>query len=709
VPAGVPVLWRWDAATGTAGHSARLLEALRLPPGTTLGLLAVRRLVHEDDREHFDDLVLGLVTRRAAVQGTIRFGTPAGVRSLHVWACVRVEEGEVAGAFGGLVDVTGFGPGLDVLHGSLAALHAAEELTGLGLWEWDPATGELLWTAAMYALVGVAPGAVQPTLQLWHHAVHPADRERALDLDAGALDRANGHPETLRVVGADGVLRYVRCWSRARVDGERTRVHGAAVEVSRQVRDQVRLEQLSATDAVTGLLNRHGLVQRLRLLLAADPGAASAGDVVLILLDLDRFKAVNDALGHHVGDALLVEVSRRLAGIVPEGTVVARMGGDEFAVLPRPGLDRDQAGRLAQRLVVALRRAYALPGGTELLTCPVSAGLAARHGRGVGAQELLDEADLALYQAKDSGRDRYVVFDDTLRARARARHLAERMLRAALDGDRLALRFQPIVDLTTGRRVGAEALVRLRDVPRPAGPRAAAGVRINGTADGGAAQRLWLPESFIDVAEETGLVVELDCWVIDHALAQLSRWVHGPGSARSGGPPWLAVNVSARSMESPGVVRRLLDGLAHHRLPPRLLKVELTERSFLGADSAGDSAGGAAGGSAGGAAGESALRELIGSGVPVGIDDFGTGYSALAYLQRFELDFMKIDRSFVAAVGQQGRADAVVTAIVDLAHAHGMQVTAEGIEHRHQADRLREIGCDLAQGYYFGRPAPGWA
>ncbi|HEY6794942.1 MAG TPA: EAL domain-containing protein [Kineosporiaceae bacterium] len=688
VPAGVPVLWRWDAVSGRVDHSARVPEALGLLPGTELSLVAVRRLVHPDDLERFDDLVLGLVTRRIAVQGTIRFAAPDGVRTVHAWAGIRVEEGRVAGAFGGLLDVTGFGPELEALHGSLVALRAAEELTGLGLWEWDPASGELLWTAPMYSLVGVAPGAVQPTLARWHEAVHPADRERALNLDVGALDRSGGHVETLRVVGADGVVRYVRCWSTAVGGPGGVQVHGAAVEVSRQVRDQARLEWMSATDVLTGLLNRHGLEQRLRHQLAT--AARADGDVVLVLLDLDRFKAVNDTLGHHVGDALLVEVSRRLARVVPQGSVIARMGGDEFAVLPPPGPDGAQLGPLGQAVVEALRAPYALSGAPELVACPVSAGVTSRRGRGVGAHELLAEADLALYQAKDTGRGRYVIFDDGLLARARARHLAERLLRSALDGDRLALWYQPIIDLPTGRRVGAEALVRLRDLPGLGGRPAAGG-------DGVPGERLLLPEAFIDVAEDTGLVVELDCWVIDHALEQLSRWSRRRGPAVTAGvripdPPWLAVNVSARTMQQPGVVRRILDGLARHRIPPRLLKLELTERSFLGADPAG----------------ESALRQLIGSGVPVGIDDFGTGYSALAYLQRFELDFMKIDRSFVASVGEQGRADAVVTAIVDLAHAHGMRVTAEGIEHAHQADRLREIGCDLAQGYHFGRPTPGW-
>jgi predicted signal transduction protein with EAL and GGDEF domain len=362
-----------------------------------------------------------------------------------------------------------------------------------------------------------------------------------------------------------------------------------------------------------------------------------------------------------------VEVARRIEAELPEGAVTARMGGDEFVVVPPPGLGWLHVRRLAQGLVDTLRAPYVLPDSGEVLVCPASIGVTSTAGRRVSAHDLLSEADLALYRAKDSGRDRYVVYDEALRRRAQGRHRAERQLRAALDEGRLVLQYQPIVDFAHGRVVGAEALVRLRKDRQ------------------GSGSDLLGPDGFIDVAEDTGLVVELDCWVIDTAVAQVARWMAETPPGRP--VPWLAVNVSPRSMEHPRVVRRLLDAVQQHGVAPDLLKVELTEHSFLGTLPGG----------------EAALRQLISSGIPVGIDDFGTGYSALAYLPRFDLDFMKIDRSFVAAVGQEERADAVVTAIVDLAHAHGMRVTAEGIETARQARRLREIGCDLAQGFHFGR------
>ncbi len=478
---------------------------------------------------------------------------------------------------------------------------------------------------------------------------------------AFADGRDLGLAETLRVIGADGAVRHLQLWVVSSTDEAGCLLHGAVVDVTRQARDRLLLERLSATDPVTGLGNRLAFDRRMHELLAA-PGSP---EVSLLLLDLDRFKLVNDSLGHQVGDRLLAEVARRLNAVVPEGSVTARMGGDEFVVVPPAGYDRLHARRLAQALVDTLRAPYRLPESGEVLVCPASLGMTATAERDVTADELLSEADLALYRAKDAGRDRYVVYDDALRARARSRHHAELLLRSALEQGRLRLQYQPIVGFENGRIVGAEALVRVLD---PTG------------------DRLLPPDTFIDVAEDTGLVVELDLWVISAAVAQIAQWRSSTSTPEI--VPWVAVNVSARSMEHPRVVRRLLDGMAEYRIAPEHLKVELTERSFLATLPDG----------------ESTLRQLLASGVRVGIDDFGTGYSAMAYLNRFDLDFMKIDRSFVAKVGQEARADAVVTAIVDLAHAHGMQVTAEGVETQRQARRLREIGCDFAQGYHFGRP-----
>ncbi|MBL8931152.1 MAG: EAL domain-containing protein [Kineosporiaceae bacterium] len=656
-------LWSWDAATGATTHSASVGEIVGLGPADQLTIDTIRAALHPDDLPRFESALTRQLAGAPSVACTFRVNALDGERQVHAWGEVRRGPGGVlAGAWGAVVDVTDRERQAAALRSTLAGLRAAQELTGLGVWEWHPREGRLEWSPEMFRIAGLEPGQTRPSLELWHRLVHPDDRARAMRLDALA-DEGGGTVETFRLFGMDGEQRHVQAWSTViPADGASARVvAGAVVDVSRQVEDRVELERRSSTDPVTKLANRLGFERRMKNLLEDD-----RRDVGLLLLDLDRFKMVNDSLGHQVGDRLLVEVARRLERVAPAGSLTARMGGDEFVVVPPPGVGWRELRAIAQDVVEVLRVPFSLNenGTGEVLFCPASVGVTCSSGRRVGIDDLLSEADLALYRAKDDGRDRYVVFDDALRERARGRHRAEQLLRAALDENRLVLQYQPIVDFTHGRVVGAEALVRMRAEDD---------------------ETLLPPEMFVDVAEDVGLVVELDCWVLETALSQLARWLqHAPSSQ----VPWLAVNVSPRSMEHPRVVRTLLDGLASRRLPPHLLKVELTENSFLSSLPGG----------------EKALQTLIANQVPVGIDDFGTGYSALAYLTRFELDFMKIDRSFVASVGQEARADAVVTAIVALAHAHRMKVTAEGVETPRQARRLREIGCDFAQGYHFGRP-----
>ncbi|WP_143447896.1 EAL domain-containing protein [Kineosporia sp. R_H_3] len=676
-------LWQWDAATGLATLSEPAEELTGMPAGRPRVLGAFRALVHPDDVALVEETVRSALARPGSttLSCTFRLCRRDGdVRVVQLWGDLQRNRNGLVGAVGAVADVTPLLPGTttDGAAGSAAPapaagpdgladvgahLRAVRELTGAGLWSWRPGAslhdGELEWSPEMFRLVGLEPDEISPTLAHWHGFVHDEDLDKVRRVDLGALERTGGHGETFRVIGADGAIRHVQAWAEGTPGSPL--VHGAAVDVTRQVRDRVRLERLVATDPVTGLANRAAFERRVTEMLA-EPGV----DVSVLLLDVDRFKQVNDSLGHDVGDRLLLEVARRLSAVVPDGGLVARMGGDEFVVLPTSGLGMLAVRRLAEAVTDALRMPYVLPDSGELLVCPVSLGITSTSGRAVSPQDLLAEAELALYRAKDSGRDRFVVYDEALRARSQSRLRAERLLRGALEHGRLTLQYQPIIDFANGRVVGAEALVRIRDE----------------SGDG-----LLMPDVFIDVAEETGLVVDLDRWVIDTAIEQVERWAAQVPAGQEA--PWLSVNVSARSMEHPGAIRGLLDAVRQRRISATDIKVELTERSFLAALPGG----------------EGALRQLLGSGIPVGIDDFGTGYSALGYLQRFELDFMKIDRSFVQSVGEEQRADAVVTAIVDLAHAHGMLVTAEGVETPRQARRLREIGCDQAQGYHFGRPA----
>jgi diguanylate cyclase (GGDEF)-like protein/PAS domain S-box-containing protein len=440
--------------------------------------------------------------------------------------------------------------------------------------------------------------------------------------------------------------------------GRITHVIYNILDVTDRYDTERQLERLALSDTLTGLANRLRFEQQTQ---AAVRRAGGARDTVgVLLLDLDRFKVVNDALGHAAGDAVLVEAGRRLRRTLPPNTVIARLGGDEFAVTIAGLSGSTELVDRALDLLDELTRPYTVPTG-ESVVCTASIGATVTHDPGADVGDLYREADLALYEAKDRGRNQCALFDDRLRARAHERIEQESRLRAALDVDGVRVFLQPITELATGRTVGAEALARLRHP----------GLGIIE------------PAQFIDVAEDTGLIVEVDARVAELAVQALAD--------RPDVVPAVAVNVSPRSLASGGYIRRLSDALRRHGVRGDRLLVEVTERTLL--DETGS-----------GAVGLSRLRRL---GVRVGIDDFGTGYSALAYLGRFDLDFLKIDRSFVAGLGEDPRSDTVVSAIVAIAHSHAMVVTAEGVESSAQAEMLTKMGCDSGQGWYFGHPSPG--
>ncbi|GAB3243595.1 putative bifunctional diguanylate cyclase/phosphodiesterase [Kineosporia babensis] len=682
-------LWQWDAATNAVTWSSPVARLLGLPADTQLDLSTVREVLAGADRGRFDVAVQAVRSGRG-VAGALRLRTRDGqAKHAYAWSEVRRDESNnLTGAWGGVVDITAFERDADALRSGLAGLRAAQELAGLATWEWRPQTQELIWSDEMYRLVGVSGETFAPDLARWHAFVHPDDLARArqvdVDLDPGPGDE--GFVETFRLIGTGGEIRHVQSWAtpgRA-PDGSITAVYGATIDVTRQVRDRMELERIAATDPVTGLGNRSAYERRVQAVLRATgptPGTEENALSVL-LLDLDRFKVVNDGLGHETGDRLLIEVARRLVTVVPDGALIARMSGDEFTVLTPAGLAQEAVLNLAQSMLEALRSPYVLPESGEVLICPGSVGIASNRNRpGSSGADLLREADVALHQAKASGRDAYVLFDEQLREATRERRRAEQRLRIALADDGLSLEYQPIVDLASNRIVGAEALVRLQD------------------PEGG--EHLLAPGRFLDVAEKTGLIVDVDTWVINSVIGQLRDWSAKAerlqaADARAGDPsgrgqvqpPWLSINLSARSTEHPGLAFHLIDAVRRGDFGPEKLKVELAEQTFADVDPAV----------------ENALRQLISAGIGVGIDDYGSGSSALSTLQSYSFDFMKIDRSFVAPVGEDSRADAVVTAIVDLAHAHGMRVVAEGVESGRQARRLREIGCDYAQGFHFGRP-----
>jgi diguanylate cyclase (GGDEF)-like protein/PAS domain S-box-containing protein len=437
-------------------------------------------------------------------------------------------------------------------------------------------------------------------------------------------------------------------------DGTRLLV-GVITDVTRYREAEAHIRHLAHHDALTGLANRALFRERLGRALAA--ARRRGGPVAVLCLDLDRFKPVNDTLGHPVGDALLRAVAARLLACVREGDTAARLGGDEFAVLQAGAGQPEAAGALARRLVEALSAPYEVLGHQVVVGASVGVALAPGDGR--DPDELLKRADMALYRAKADGRGTFRSFEPGMDARLQARRLLELDLRKALAAGELELHYQPLVDLRTGAVSALEALLRWRHPARGLVP----------------------PGEFVPLAEEIGLIVPVGGWVLRRACADAAGW---PGGVR------VAVNLSAAQFRGRELVAAVVGALAAAGLAPARLELEITETVLL----------------RDGEATLATLRELRALGVRIAMDDFGTGYSSLGYLRSFPFDKIKIDRCFVRDLGASADCEAIVRAVTGLGGSLGIATTAEGVETEEQLERLRAEGCDEAQGFHLGRPMP---
>jgi diguanylate cyclase (GGDEF)-like protein/PAS domain S-box-containing protein len=541
-------------------------------------------------------------------------------------------------------------------------LALAAEAANDGLWALDLRTGECYFSGRWRAMLGLPPQPGAGPIDDWLGRVHPEDLaglKAAIEAHLSGRTEQVQHEHRLR--HEDGAYRWFLCrGSSSRAAGGRpTRLAGSLTDRAEASIARDRLTSAGALDPLTGLANRTVFLERLGQRLAEAKARPGGNGFAVLYLDLDRFKVVNDSLGHLVGDELLTAVSRRLEGCLRPNDVLARLGGDEFAVLLNRLADEQQANAIAFRIQETLRAPFAI-GGREVFTT-ASIGIALGLTQYSSPGEIMRDADTAMYHAKSHGKARHELFDADMHARVRDRLGLESDLRHAVANGSFEVHYQPIVLLATRMCVGFESLIRWRRHGEPVPP-----------------------DTFIPLAEEIGLIEPVGTWVLREACRTFADWKRRfPAS----GLDYITVNVSSRQLLQHHFLSIVEKAVNDAGLRPADLRLEITETALM------DSPHVAA----------NVLRELRDFGVKIYLDDFGTGYSSLSHLHRLPVDALKIDRSFVRSLQSADRSP-IVESILALAHTLNTSVVAEGIEVNAQAVALERLGCTHAQGYLFARP-----
>ena len=553
-----------------------------------------------------------------------------------------------------------------------ARLANAQRIASVGDWEMDIVSGSLTRSDEVYSIVGSKRGELTESSAIPLRIVHPDDKQMVEESLHAAQHRGEGFGIDFRIVLANGDTRVVHAQAEVAHDdaGKPIRISGTIQDISERKKAEEQIQHLALHDGLTGLPNRLLFEEQVDKALAAAQRLDQK--LATLFFDLDRFKNINDSLGHHVGDALLKEVAKRVTHCLRKSdymvrgametsdNTMARMGGDEFTVL-LPNLSHaEDAARVARRIMEALAIPFQVGGGEVFVSASIGIALYPIDGSDVAT--LIKNSDAAMYHAKNEGRNNYQFFTESMNKEAAAKLSLENDLRKAVSEEQLVLYYQPQIDIATRNIFGVEALIRWRHPQRGLVP----------------------PVEFIPLAEERGLIVAISEWVLRTACAQAQAW-HQSGLRKI----TVAVNMASPSFKQENLLQVVTDALEGSGLEAKYLELEVTEsimvhdmKTVL-----------------------PTLKALKDIGIHLSIDDFGTGYSSLSYLQHFPIDALKIDQTFVSDI-DENRGSAIVRAIIAMSASLNLTVIAEGVETESQAKFLLENGCHKMQGYLFSRPLP---
>ncbi|HEY8608598.1 MAG TPA: EAL domain-containing protein [Noviherbaspirillum sp.] len=572
---------------------------------------------------------------------------------------IITEDGKVSGILAQGYDVTALVRTQEALHTSEQRLQLALEAAGEGVWDWNIAEDRFTFSKRGREMLGYGTDEVGGRLEDWLGITHPEDRERVREETMACLrGKVPIVVQEYRVRNKQGDWQWIVARGAVvarNAEGRAMRMMGTTVDISNE---QEALHRANF-DTLTGLANRSLFRDRLDHEIALS--RRSGQPMALFFIDLDRFKEVNDLLGHDAGDELLRQAAGRIRDCVRKSDMAARLGGDEFTVILTALETPAQVSRIAQKILHALALPFLLDG--KEVTISASIGITLFPADAAETGHLVRNADQAMYAAKQAGRNQFRFFTPSMQEAATLRIALIAQLRQALPRHQLRVVFQPIMELSTERIVKAEALLRWQHP----------------------AQGLLAPAAFIPLAEESGLINEIGNWVFMQAAIWSRRWSDQTGSTFQ-----VSINRSPAEFTAPALGPSWDAQLRELGLGWNSISVEITENLLLNTSHAV----------------ESRLLRLRESGIQVSIDDFGTGYSSLAYLKKFDVDFLKIDQSFVRETASCSNARVIAETIIVMAHKLGLKVVAEGVETAEQRDWLRAAGCDYAQGFFFSEPVP---